>query len=425
MGLVYNVNMEEKMTYIITISSDGKTKISQDEMKLAIENGYDISFDLKDITPKSIQECRNQIKKIKAAGNILSGGSLDVNMGFNLNVPGGFANNKQVDLLIELDKDTKISFYKPINIYIDSDEYKTWTLEQIIDSNRRINEVTNKISNYRTNAGGQPLSPYEKYLCAYNWVSSFIYSKLSKEEDEKDPYISRDPIKVLSGDKIVCLGYAKLLQKICNDIGIPCYTQLCNEKTHANNLVCIIDPKYNINGVYCADCTLDSKRPAKEVSTYAYHALPYKKIIDNLITNISSPYTQFIYDYFLNKNDWDNEKSTENKKSIELELQLYRFYSFNELPYSSYSMEGKGAAFWESFHNIMQNPTIQQFKKITDSAEISEATTQAALSISNTLILPGQINTIANQRKALEQTRRILSSEFKQMPDCGLQPACC
>ncbi|MBP3582006.1 MAG: hypothetical protein J6J33_04575 [Clostridia bacterium] len=121
-------------------------------------------------------------------------------------------------------------------------------------------------------------SPFEKYLMIYRYISSFVYS-----ENEDKPKSSRRIISVMNSTDIVCVGYSKLLQYMCKEVGIFCETQhldVYNEKTkkagsHQNNIVYLKDEKYGIDGLYYADACWDSIKTRKEpFLQYNYALLP-------------------------------------------------------------------------------------------------------------------------------------------------------
>ena len=63
-------------------------------------------------------------------------------------------------------------------------------------------------------------SPFEKYLIIYRYVTSFVY-----KENKEHPPLARKLISVMSGNDIVCVGYSKLLEYLCKEVGIGCETQ--------------------------------------------------------------------------------------------------------------------------------------------------------------------------------------------------------
>lgn len=131
------------------------------------------------------------------------------------------------------------------------------------------------------------LSPFEKYLYAYNITKHFKEYNESEEDKQK----SRDLYKILDNEYMVCVGYSKLLGDLLDKLGIPNYSMnvtvetglddvpedalvipdyIENKKTkevhevvingegHARRKVHIVDSKYGIDGYYFADPTWDN-----------------------------------------------------------------------------------------------------------------------------------------------------------------------
>lgn len=133
------------------------------------------------------------------------------------------------------------------------------------------------------------LTPFEKYLYVYNFLIEKIY-----KENQDDLSKSRDVIATLTGEYIVCSGYAKLMERICKELNIQCKTQQCSVigkdgemYNHENNLVRIDDDKYNIHGWFYSDACwdhVDKESPNKK--TFAYCLIPLSdkdKMLDNQI----------------------------------------------------------------------------------------------------------------------------------------------
>jgi len=147
-----------------------------------------------------------------------------------------------------------------------SDKYKReltfdgeYSLSQAIVASRNLNSNADFINNFKID--GKPLSPLEKFMLAYSIVSDKVY-----EEDPSNTHNSRNIISTLSGDKIVCAGFANELSVLCARIGIPCAYRINSLEgasgigNHATCIVNIQDEKYGVNGVFVADPTGDAKQ---------------------------------------------------------------------------------------------------------------------------------------------------------------------
>ena len=125
---------------------------------------------------------------------------------------------------------------------------------------KAINEIVEKIKKYN-------LSPFEQIMYAYDLVRERIY----KFEDKGDsPTKSRDLTSVLSGDRIVCVGYAVLLKAILRNFSINAENYIIEHKTkplaHQRSMIYVLDPKYNIDGVFFFDPTFDSRKKENDNS---------------------------------------------------------------------------------------------------------------------------------------------------------------
>lgn len=170
------------------------------------------------------------------------------------------------------------------NLYLSGFTYGDDPLEReniipfskVVQANIKMNEWVDKINNAKVD--GKPLSPFEKYLYAYQFVTQFKYK-------EGQIFEARDISRVLSGKFIVCAGYSSILSELCRRIGIVCKRQFVHSdeignessnKNVANHECCVlnlVDPKYNIDGFFLADPTLDSYDYAVEEGTTLTHSL--------------------------------------------------------------------------------------------------------------------------------------------------------
>ena len=120
------------------------------------------------------------------------------------------------------------------------------------------------------------LSPLEKYLYAYNVTKKFKVYK----ENEDNADLSRHLYEILSGDYMVCVGYATMAIDLLNKLGVSASRVsvsvdvgydgvdkdiivapddvLTKGAGHARLQVNLVDPKYNIDGYYLADPTWDN-----------------------------------------------------------------------------------------------------------------------------------------------------------------------
>ena len=120
-------------------------------------------------------------------------------------------------------------------------------------------------------------SPLEKIMYVYDIVRDKVYVEVDENEDKN---ISRSLSSALLGNKIVCVGYAKIFRTILEKLGISShevYLYYPNKNGgHARNEVYIKDEKYAVDGVYYFDPTWDSKESENDNSylfSYRYFAM--------------------------------------------------------------------------------------------------------------------------------------------------------
>lgn len=165
-----------------------------------------------------------------------------------------FLNISDFEKLQELKKD-----YDGINAYVRLDGNSDYvSLKSCEDTMNYIKNIGDKVKSLN-------LSPFETIIFVYDIVRDRYY----KDEGKDEKYTkSRDLSEVAFGEAIVCHGYAELFKAILNYIGIETYLAPLRVKDedigHTRNEIYVVDPKYNINGVYYFDTTWDSKERDKE-----------------------------------------------------------------------------------------------------------------------------------------------------------------
>lgn len=178
--------------------------------------------------------------------------------------------HEDLDLLLK-----ELGNLKNINLMVDGNDQLV-TIEEYKKTVCAIDEMVNLIKKYN-------LSPLEQMMFAYDLVRDRVYTK----EDEVDNYtVSRDLTSVLLGDKIVCVGYANIYEKILSSLGIKnmMYSiKPINPQTHGHrrNIAYVKDDKYVIEGVFYFDPTWDSKKNDSDTSyldSYKFFCLPKEDI---------------------------------------------------------------------------------------------------------------------------------------------------
>lgn len=139
-----------------------------------------------------------------------------------------------------------------------------------------INNIVSKIQKLN-------LSPIEQIMYVYDLVRDRVYKE---ELITEPPYISRDLTSVLLGNRIVCVGFTNIFNQILENLGITSKKDHLksidpNESNHVRNIVYVYDKKYNIEGNYLFDLTLDCKDNIDDntyLNSYRYFAKTKKEI---------------------------------------------------------------------------------------------------------------------------------------------------
>lgn len=153
------------------------------------------------------------------------------------------------------------------NIYIKSNDMEV-SLKDYLRFEKQLYEMIEE---------AKKLSPFEKYIYAYNKVKKFKKYK----ENEEDKMQSRNLYNILENEYMVCVGFSEMFGDLLNKLGIPSkdlgisvdtsYDKSAKEEEqvegiekavekegHARRYVYIKDEKYNIDGFYLTDPTWDN-----------------------------------------------------------------------------------------------------------------------------------------------------------------------
>lgn len=246
-------------------------KINEKNINLHVKNGLSISSYLEN-NYRFLELCGN-------VGNIeLSPFDLDEFKRLLLKVvehPGVVINVKLDDFMEHKNFFLNLNIEIPINI-VSQKNVSILPLNKMKELDLRLDLMVSEIKN-------STLSPYEKYIAAYNIVKSFKeynYYLDNKDFDQLISDQSRNPYLVLINEYIVCAGYVLLLQLLLNKLDIPSHYWMLNisEKSesdslsHARLYVNIVDDKYDINGYFMCDPTWD-RVDKKYSDLYGYQYL--------------------------------------------------------------------------------------------------------------------------------------------------------
>lgn len=214
----------------------------------------------------------------------------------------------------------------PVNI-ISKEKASILTLDEMKKLNSKLDSIANNIKN-------SSLSPYEKFIAAYNIVKSFKNYRFyldSEGLDELIPDQSRNPYLVLSNKYIVCAGYTSLLHILLEKIGISSHEWTLNtsekseaasdnpkdNSSHVRLYVNIVDEKYGINGYFMCDPTWDNvEKEESDLYGYKYLSMACGQSHDYGKNSPSYYYFSDDYEVFNDQMFIDTENYLENPDSL-------------------------------------------------------------------------------------------------------------
>lgn len=138
-----------------------------------------------------------------------------------------------------------------------------FSLNDAIFANEFVNEEVNYIKSLK-------LSPFEEYLLAYDFASSFFYNDDEDDTLKRTEHVSRLLTSALTNEYFVCSAYAKVFCGVLSGLGIDSVPEYLNinigSKTkpeyelHVNVLVDLKDIKYGIDGIVFTDACNDARK---------------------------------------------------------------------------------------------------------------------------------------------------------------------
>lgn len=182
-------------------------------------------------------------------------------------------NNKDLEIIYDIEDfkeiidNLKDDNYPNLKIiFKNSDNIITY--KEFYDMYKKLNEIVDFINHYN-------LSPLEKVMLVYDIVKANEYKKENKNENYG---ISRNLNEIIKNDKIVCVGYANLIDFLLKNLGIKSNTILLEYENknvgHERNYIYLKDDKYDIDGVFFLDATWDSKKNDNYLDNYACFLKP-------------------------------------------------------------------------------------------------------------------------------------------------------
>lgn len=151
------------------------------------------------------------------------------------------------------------------NLEFKEGEHGKYSMKDALSAFERTHDFIESVKN-------SDASPLEKFMMIYDYVQSFDYT-----QDRRDKFAGQNILDVLNTNEIVCLGFANLMNYICNQVGIECYNNLMMgdyggfaEEGHAINIVKIKDEKYGVDGYYLTDACWGSNLNREQLNFVLY-----------------------------------------------------------------------------------------------------------------------------------------------------------
>ena len=156
------------------------------------------------------------------------------------------------------------------NEYYEIHDRPYYDVDYIRKSEEKLDLYASMVNDTKDKDGEiKSLSPLEKFIAAYIIASKFAPYK--EVEGNEKSYKSRSVYEFINSTtntKIVCTGYVHLLREILYRMGLA-YTMDWSVKTDTNSeydfsdhtrmMIHLIDSKYDIDGIYMSDPTLDNR----------------------------------------------------------------------------------------------------------------------------------------------------------------------
>ena len=198
------------------------------------------------------------------------------------------------------------------------------------------------------------LSDYEKFLYAYNITKHF---KQYKETNGEDKFESRSLYKILDNDEyMVCVGFSNLFVDLLSKVGIEATTYSVgvdigfdemdamsegidgNYTTeygaHSRVMVNLVDPKYNINGIYQSDPTWDN---IIDEDSYTYSLLTFseatkaKRYLYQDKGKNELLYSKTISEFYSNVNNYMDDLTKDNTWAIKMDEESAKIRVVNDM----------------------------------------------------------------------------------------------
>ena len=281
--------------------------------------------------------------------------------------------NKRCKELEEIDTYLRENYKMDLLVRRQKELGRSFPFQSVINANRQIERITDKVKQAKVDF--PDISVFEQFMILYEEVTDFIY----KEEERYDQLNASHWISVVNSDKIVCTGYASLMQELAkrifnekdvmileNDVDVFDKSRGDLISAHSNNIIFIKDSKYNINGLFYLDPCWDSIETKDEIKAYSYCCIPLGDIPNHKLFEFNF---RNVYQYNLEEcyeKFFDINKSKRIAKKIPILKNMIDDTSFEDKGSLHYyinnynSLENKSIVPLEAYQNAFKIIGIQK-----------------------------------------------------------------
>lgn len=266
-----SLGYDQTSDYLVWVTLPRGRKLNPSEIKLGLNkyllrklNGKAYQRDFPDRVEILKEAYSNDIDIFDSCETIEIKGLEDESIDSIMNHPASkiIIRDYEHPLTIEEVENLERKYAGKDNIYVYTDENEApVSLEDYRITVEEITVIADRIKTYG-------LSPLEAAIYAYDYARDRLYVE-AKSNDYTD---SRDLTKVLLGDEVVCVGYARILNAILKKCGITSslYKVRSVDDAHALTIARITDEKYDIDSVYYIDATKGRKYNDTNNHFYSY-----------------------------------------------------------------------------------------------------------------------------------------------------------
>ena len=345
-----------------------------------------------EITPEGIEITKfDSIEDLNSLVEMVQNKGVDTQIIINLEQEGAGENNgrlipdnldlfEQYSKLIKNNNKEKIkgltgiSFKYNSNSYDNNKKNNLFSLEQIIESEHFIKSIADEINS-------KGFSPLEKTVAIYDIVKNF--KPASEEKENEGTAVSRGIYEIMSGDAMVCVGYANLLERLGDEVGLDISEisiSFSPYGLHSRNYINLVDEKYGINGYYVLEPTWEASGHIESNEDNEAHRNTYK---DFLLTTDEGRKEVPELGAKVKTYGYDSILIAEDKKTTErlLEMGYIDLKFIQKIDGNFWSMIKGIGAMSDEYYKIIQNYKNKKINNSIPKEKIIEAIIQVKRTI--------------------------------------------